>query len=51
MIQRFKEIRVVQGELAARVESSISGIRLTQAYSNREYEEARFEKSNMNIKS
>lgn len=50
MIQRFKEIRVVQGELAARVESSISGIRLTQAYSNREYEEARFEKSNNEYK-
>lgn len=50
MLERFAETRVVQGELAARVESSISGIRLTQAYSNREYEEARFENSNTQYK-
>lgn len=50
MLEKFAETRVVQGELAARVESSISGIRLTQAYNNREYEEARFENSNTQYK-
>ena len=46
MLERFIITRTAQEELNASVESSISGIRLTQAYTNDLYEEERFKKDN-----
>lgn len=42
MMNRFRTSRNAQGELNAHVESSISGIRLTKAYNNEDYEEKKF---------
>lgn len=48
MLSSFRSVRSVQGELNAEIESSITGIRLTKAYTNEEYEEEKFEKINNN---
>lgn len=42
----FRYNRKVQGELAAEIESSLVGIRLTKAYTNEEYEKGKFDKVN-----
>lgn len=46
MMKVFRDARNAQGELNAKVESSISGIRLTKAFNNEKYEEVKFEKIN-----
>ncbi|MGD9605131.1 MAG: ABC transporter ATP-binding protein [Bacilli bacterium] len=46
MINSFRVSRTVQGELNSEIESSLSGIRLTKAYSNEQYEQKKFEKVN-----
>ena len=46
MMKVFRESRNAQGELNAKVESSLSGIRLTRAFNNEEYEEEKFETIN-----
>ncbi|MDD2492879.1 MAG: ABC transporter ATP-binding protein [Bacilli bacterium] len=46
MMKGFRNARNAQGELNAEVESSISGIRLTKAFHNEDYEEKKFEKIN-----
>lgn len=46
MLASFREARNAQGELNARVESSLSGIRLTKAFNNEKYEENKFEDIN-----
>lgn len=46
MLKGFRDARNAQGELNAEVESSISGIRLTKAFHNEEYEEEKFERIN-----
>lgn len=46
MLATFRSVRNVQGELNAEVESSLSGIRLTKAFTNEEYEQKKFEKIN-----
>ncbi len=46
MVNSFRVSRTVQGELNSEIESSISGIRLTKAYSNEQYEQKKFEKVN-----
>ena len=42
MMASFREARNAQGELNAKVESSLSGIRLTKAFNNEKYEEEKF---------
>ncbi|MCK9535979.1 MAG: ABC transporter ATP-binding protein/permease [Bacilli bacterium] len=46
MMTSFRTSRGVQGELNAEIESSLSGIRLTKAYTNEPYEYQKFEKVN-----
>ena len=46
MLKAFRDARNAQSELSAKVESSLSGIRLTKAFNNREYEENKFEEIN-----
>ena len=46
MMRTFRASRQVQGELAAEIESSLSGIRLTKAYTNEFLEEKKFKKVN-----
>lgn len=46
MLASFKKARNAQSELSSKVESSISGIRLTKAFNNKEYEEKRFSEIN-----
>lgn len=46
MMRVFRESRNAQGELNAKVESSLSGIRLTKAFNNMEYEEYKFQDIN-----
>src|SRR5690554_5392915 len=46
MLNRFRQVRTVQGELNAEVESSLMGIRLTKAYTNEEFEQIKFEDVN-----
>ena len=46
-MMRFRVSRRAQGELLAEIESSISGIRLTKAYTNERYEQKKFEKINL----
>ncbi len=50
MKNAFKVMREKTGEINAQVESSISGIRVTRAYSAREYEINKFNVSNENFK-
>ncbi len=42
MMASFRKARNAQGELNARVESTLSGIRLTKAFNNEDYEEEKF---------
>lgn len=46
MMKAFSNARNAQSELSSRVESSISGIRLTKAFNNMDYEKQRFEQIN-----
>jgi len=46
MLNSFRKVRTVQGDLNAEIESSLSGIRLTKAYTNENYEQDKFEKVN-----
>ena len=46
MLGAFRKARNAQSELNARVESSISGIRLTKAFNNGEYEDNKFKQIN-----
>lgn len=46
MMKAFRNARNAQSELSSRVESSISGIRLTKAFNNMDYEKQRFEQIN-----
>ncbi|MDD3999342.1 MAG: ABC transporter ATP-binding protein [Bacilli bacterium] len=46
MLATFRSVRNVQGELNAEVESSLSGIRLTKAFTNEDYEQNKFENIN-----
>ncbi|NLD26262.1 MAG: ABC transporter ATP-binding protein [Acholeplasmataceae bacterium] len=46
MLATFRKIRSIQGELNAEIESSLSGIRLTKAYTNEEYEQKKFARVN-----
>ena len=46
-MKAFKAVRVRHGELNSQLESSISGIRLTKAFSNEEYEIEKFALQNM----
>ena len=45
-LNSFRGVRKFHGELNSRVESSISGIRLTKAFANEEYENQKFVKTN-----
>ncbi|MCK9471341.1 MAG: ABC transporter ATP-binding protein [Bacilli bacterium] len=51
MLKRFRQVRTVQGELNAEVESSLMGIRLTKAYTNEKYEQGKFENVNKKYRS
>ena len=42
----FREMRVVQGEINADIESAISGMRVSRAYTSHEHESQKFEKGN-----
>ena len=46
MLSTFRNVRNLQGELNAEVESSLSGIRLTKAFTNEAFEQKKFEKIN-----
>ena len=46
MRKAFKESKIAIAEINANIESSISGIRVTKAYTNREKEIEKFDKSN-----
>ncbi len=46
MIASFRDSRTAQGELNSEIESSISGIRLTKAFNNEQYEQKKFEQVN-----
>lgn len=46
MLGAFRKARNAQSELNARVESSISGIRLTKAFNNEDYEDKKFKEIN-----
>ncbi len=51
MRRGFRHARQAQGELNAKVESSLSGIRLTKAFQNEELEVEKFEEYNEKFKS
>ncbi len=42
-----KQMRIVQGEINADIESAVSGIRVSRAYAARDHEKEKFEKSNI----
>ncbi len=46
MMASFRNARNAQGELNAKVESTLSGIRLTKAFNNEKYEQERFVSTN-----
>lgn len=46
MLKSFREARNAQGELNSEIESSISGIRLTKAFTNENFEEEKFKGTN-----
>ena len=50
MLNAFKDMREKVGEVNASVESSISGIRVSRAYSAKDHEIAKFEIANENFK-
>lgn len=43
----FMEVRKMHGEINAKIENSISGIRLTRSFANEEYEIENFDKNNV----
>ena len=45
----FAEMRVVQGEINADIESAVSGIRVSRAYGAHEHESEKFEEGNKNF--
>ncbi len=47
LMTSFRKVRIEQGELSAKVESSLSGISLTKAYNNEQYEIDNFAITNM----
>lgn len=49
MSRVFAEMRVVQGEVNADIESAISGVRVSRAYTAREHESEKFEVGNKNF--
>lgn len=51
MLDRFRKVRTVQGELNADVESSLMGIRLTKAYTNEDFEQEKFSVINKKYRS
>lgn len=46
MQEGFRNVRFFHGELNSQLESSISGVRLTKAYTNEDHEKKRFKKIN-----
>jgi len=46
MKRAFREVRIVQGEINADIESAVSGIRVSRAYSAQEHESEKFEDGN-----
>ncbi|MDE6001317.1 MAG: ABC transporter ATP-binding protein/permease, partial [Clostridia bacterium] len=46
MKRAFAQVRVVQGEINADIESAVSGIRVSRAYSAQEHESQKFEEGN-----
>jgi ATP-binding cassette subfamily B protein len=50
LLNAFLETRKTHAEINAKIESSISGIRLTKSYANEEYELDRFEEYNVNYR-
>ncbi|HHQ4319537.1 ABC transporter ATP-binding protein [Clostridium perfringens] len=46
MKKAFKETRVKTGEVNATIENSISGVRVTKSFGNKDYEMEKFDKSN-----
>lgn len=46
MLKAFRDARNAQSELNSKVESSVSGVRLTKAFNNSKYEESKFEEIN-----
>ncbi len=47
---KFRKVRSEQGELLAKMENSLGGIHLTQAYNNEKYEIKKFDEVNENYK-
>ncbi|MFX0099123.1 MAG: ABC transporter ATP-binding protein [Candidatus Hodarchaeota archaeon] len=48
LMKTFRRVRVFHGEINAKVENSLSGIRLCQSFTNEEYEIEQFEVRNTN---
>lgn len=46
MKKAFREVRVVQGEINADIESAVSGVRVSRAYSAHKHESEKFEEGN-----
>lgn len=46
MLEGFRRVRVEHAEINAQIESSIGGIRLTQSFTNEDYEYHKFSKNN-----
>lgn len=46
MLKRFREVRVVQGEINADIESAVSGMRVSRAYGAQGHESKKFEAGN-----
>lgn len=49
MLKRFREVRVVQGEINADIESAVSGMRVSRAYGAQAHESGKFEQGNKNF--
>lgn len=47
MLLAFRKLRQEHGEINSSLESALSGIRLTRAFANEEFEKAKFEKNNI----
>ncbi len=50
MNDSFKKLRVSLADVNARLESSISGIRVAKSFSNEEYEKSKFDEGNLRFK-
>ncbi len=46
MMQGFRDVRVTHAEINAQIESSLGGVRLTQSFTNEDYELQKFEVNN-----